>query len=166
MKTGIFYGSSMGTTEILANDIAVAMGVDSADVHNVSSALVDDVQNYDCILLGSSTWGLGELQDDWYDFLEGLKGQNLAGKKVGLFGTGDAEAYPDTFCDALGIIYDAIESSGCEFVGSFEPTDYAVTCSAVCKDGIFVGLAIDDSNESDLTEDRIKIWVAAIKAVS
>ncbi len=154
----------MGTTETLANDIASIMGIDSADIHNVDSVSADNVQNYDCILLGCSTWGLGELQDDWYDFLEALKTQNLGGKKVGLFGTGDSEGYPDTFCDALGHIYDAIENSGCEFVGTYEPTDYSTTYSAVCKDGRFVGLAIDDSNESELTASRTATWIEAIKS--
>ena len=31
------------------------------------------------------------------------------------------------------------------------------------KNGKFVGLAIDEDNQSDLTDERIKIWVAQIK---
>lgn len=161
MKTGIFFGSSMGTTETLANQIAELL--DSAEVLNVADASADTVADYDTLLLGSSTWGLGELQDDWYDFLEALKDQDLAGKKVGLFGCGDADGYADTFCEAIAIIYDAIENSGCEFIGAYEPTGYSSTSCAINRDGKFIGLAIDDS-DSDKTDERVAAWVELIKS--
>ena len=34
--TGIFFGSTMGTTEAVAADIAKQLGVADADVHNVA----------------------------------------------------------------------------------------------------------------------------------
>ena len=37
-------------------------------------------------------------QDDWYDGVKTLKSAGLAGKTVALFGCGDSESYPDTFC--------------------------------------------------------------------
>ena len=84
---GIFYGSTTGNTEAAANDIAAALGVDAANVHNVGETSADTVAQYDTLLLGSSTWGSGDLQDDWYDFLDALKAQDLAGKKIALFGS-------------------------------------------------------------------------------
>ena len=63
--TGIFFGSTTGTTESVAARIAERLGVAQADVHNVAAASVEDVKKYDLLLLGSSTWGSGELQDDW-----------------------------------------------------------------------------------------------------
>ena len=88
--TGIFYGSTTGTTEAVAQDIAKQLGVASADVHNVADASADEANKYDLLVLGSSTWGSGELQDDWYPFLDALKAKDLAGKKVALFGCGDS----------------------------------------------------------------------------
>ena len=88
--TGIFYGSTTGTTEAVAQDIAKQLGVASADVHNVADASADEANKYDLLVLGSSTWGSGELQDDWYPFLDTLKAKDLAGKKVALFGCGDS----------------------------------------------------------------------------
>ena len=85
---GIYYGSSTGNTEAAANDIAAALGVDAANIHNVGDTDASTVADYDTLLLGSSTWGAGDLQDDWYDFLDNLKAQDLAGKKIGLFGCG------------------------------------------------------------------------------
>ena len=93
--TGIFYGSTTGATEQVASDIAQQLGVEAGDIHNVGESSADDVDAYDVLLLGSSTWGAGDLQDDWYDFLDNLKGKDLSGKKVGLFGCGDSGSYPD-----------------------------------------------------------------------
>lgn len=72
-KIGIFYGSSTGVTAEVAQEIAKKFGVADADVHNVAKSAPSDVAPYDVLILGSSTWGAGELQDDWYDFLTGLK---------------------------------------------------------------------------------------------
>ena len=99
--TGIFFGSTTGTTESVAARIAERLGVAQADVHNVAAASVEDVKKYDLLLLGSSTWGSGELQDDWPGFLDKLGKEDLSGRRVALFGCGDAGIYSDTFCDAM-----------------------------------------------------------------
>ena len=91
---GIFFGSTTGTTEELAGKIAERLNVAASDVHNVGETQADAVAPYDVLLLGTSTWGDGELQDDWYDFLDALKKQDLSGKKVGLFGCGDPSLIP------------------------------------------------------------------------
>lgn len=160
--TGIFFGSTTGNTEQLASDIAAQLGVAQDDIHNVGSTSADAVNAYDVLLLGSSTWGEGDLQDDWYDFLDSLKAMDLAGKKVGLFGCGDSGSYPDSFCGALAQIHDALAGTGCTFVGAYEPQDYDVTDSPVCQDGKFVGLAIDDS-DTEKTASRMAAWCELIK---
>ena len=163
MTTGIFYGSTTGCTESVANDIAAILGIDAADIHNVDEASADDVAAYDTLLLGSSTWGCGDLQDDWYDFLTTLQGLDLSGKRVALFGCGDSDSYPDTFCGALGQLYDGLQGTGCTFIGAFEPTDYNVTDSDVCRDGRFVGLAIDESDSDDKNRARLEAWCESVK---
>ena len=47
--TGIFFGSTMGTTEAVAADIAKQLGVADADVHNVADTPAGEVQKYDQI---------------------------------------------------------------------------------------------------------------------
>ena len=66
-KIGVFYGSTTGTTESVANLIAEKLGIAQADVHDVSKMSADMVGTYEALILGTSTWGDGELQDDWYD---------------------------------------------------------------------------------------------------
>ena len=162
--TGIFFGSTTGTTESVAARIAERLGVAQADVHNVAAASVEDVKKYDLLLLGSSTWGSGELQDDWYDGIKVLKNANLSGKTIALFGCGDSESYSDTFCDGMGILFEDLKDSGCTFVGAVSDSDYTYASSVAVADGKFVGLALDDVNESDRTDARVSAWTEMLKA--
>ena len=68
-------------TESLAAKIAARTGVAQTDVHNVADASADEAEGYDLLLLGSSTWGCGELQDDWYDGVKVLKKADLSNKE-------------------------------------------------------------------------------------
>ena len=117
-KTGIFYGSTTGTTESVARLIAEKLGVSPADVHDVSKLDAALAESYEALILGTSTWGDGELQDDWYDGIKVLKNANLSGKTIALFGCGDSESYSDTFCDGMGILFEDLKDSGCTFVGA------------------------------------------------
>ena len=162
-KTCIIYGSSTGTCQAIAGKIANKLGVADADVYDVANISADTVGGYANILLGTSTWGAGELQDDWYDGLEKLKGADLSGKTVALFGCGDSESYGDTFCATMGEIYDALKDSGARFVGSVPTDGYNFDDSAAVTDGRFVGLALDDVNEDDKTDARIDAWIENIK---
>lgn len=161
-KTVIYYGSTTGTCEALAGSIANALGVDGADVHNVTEMTRESLEGADLIVLGSSTWGCGDLQDDWYDGVEVLKGLDLTGKRVALFACGDGESYGDTFCEAMTHIKEALEGSGCVFVGRVSASDYNFSSSSAVEDGEFIGLALDDVNEADKTEGRIAAWARVL----
>ena len=135
-----------------------------ADLISVSADAVKKVQDYDIVLLGSSTWGLGDLQDDWEGLLDDLGSADLSGKKVGFFGTGDQDGYPDTFVDAIGLLYEAVAGSGADFIGATDTDGYNFDESKAVKDGKFVGLVIDEDNQSDASDERIDNWVSAVKA--
>ena len=162
MRTGIFYGSTTGMTESLAAKIAARPGVAQTDVHNVADASADEAEGYDLLLLGSSTWGCGELQDDWYDFLDALKRKALSGKRVALFGCGDRASYPDSFCDALAEIRDGLEATGCTFVGALDAAEYDGCTSRICRDGKVIGLAVDDGASEAVNDARMEKWIAAV----
>ena len=159
--TGIFFGSTTGTTESVAARIAERLGVAQADVHNVAAASVEDVKKYDLLLLGSSTWGSGELQDDWPGFLDKLGKEDLSGRRVALFGCGDAGIYSDTFCDAMAEIRDGLASTGCTFVGGFDAEEYPGCGSRLCQDGEAIGWAVDDSASDAENQMRMELWIAA-----
>lgn len=162
-KTCIIYGSTTGTTESVAGMIASKMGIEDNCVYNASDLTPDLINQFDALILGSSTWGDGELQDDWYDAVKILKGMDLQGKIIALFGCGDSESYSDTFCDAIGLLYEELKATGGEFVGSAPSSDYQFGASVAEVDGRFVGLPLDEMNESHLTDSRIEKWIETIK---
>ena len=159
-KTVVIYGSSTGTCQSIAEKIAAKLGVEAIDVANLNADAVSEAEN---LILGTSTWGAGELQDDWVDGLETLKGLDLNSKTVALFGCGDAESYGDTFCGAMAEIYNGIKDNGVTFVGTVPTDGYTFDDSEAVIDGKFVGLALDDVNEDDKTDERIDAWIDSIK---
>jgi len=162
-KPAIIYGSTTGTTENIAGRIAEQMNIASEDVYEVAKITPADVAQYDMLLLGCSTWGAGDLQDDWYKGLEMLKQTDLTGKKIAFFGAGDSSSYSDTFCGALGVLYEGLKSSGATFVGQVDPSEYTFDSSEAVIDGQFIGLPIDEENEPNKTDDRISRWIASLK---
>ena len=137
------------------------MGVDN--VINVPD--LDDrvIANHDNLILGTSTWGAGEVQDDWYDGLKVIKNADLSGKIVALFGCGDSESYPDTFVGGMLEIYNAVKQAGANVIGAVATDGYTFDDSESVVDGKFVGLALDEVNEDSKTDERIDNWVAEIK---
>lgn len=158
-KTIVIYGSSTGTCEAIAEKIASKLG---AEVMNVQDLTADVIAANDNLILGTSTWGAGELQDDWYDGVSLLKSASLSGKTVALFGCGDCESYGDTFVGGIAELYDAVKDSGAHLVGAVATDGYTFDDSAAVVDGRFVGLPLDDVNEDDKTDGRIDAWIAQI----
>lgn len=166
-KIGIFYGSATGTTEEVAKRIGELLGVDAKDIHNVSSTAPSAVGDYDILVLGSSTWGSGELEDDWYDFLDGMKALDLKGKKIALFGCGD-ETMADTFCNAVGELHNQLVETGAEFIAPYDTIGYTFEESKAKPENALeaYGLLLDQVNHPDLTEKRIEGWVKLVKAAA
>ena len=159
-KTIVVFGSSTGTCESIANDIAAKLGCEAINVQDFSA---DHVADNDNLILGTSTWGAGEMQDDWYDGVKTLKAAGLAGKTVALFGCGDSESYCDTFCGGMKELFDAAEEAGANVLPGVSTEGYTFDDSEAVVDDKFVGLALDDVNEEDKTEERIDAWLEAIK---
>ena len=159
----MYYGSSTGTTQEIAGRIADKLNLAKDCIKDVSYLTKEDAEKADVLLLGSSTWGSGDMQDDWYSGIDTLKAANIDGKIIALFGCGDSQSFGDTFCGALGSIYNTLKDSGATFVG-FMPTDgYDYSDSEAVIDGQFVGLAIDESNEPEKTDERIDKWISKLK---
>jgi flavodoxin I len=162
-KVVIIYGSTTGNTETAAETIKQKIGTDNTDVINAADASETDLNDYQNIILGSSTWGAGDLQDDFEEFLETLEAADLTNKTIAIFGYGDQDSYSDTFVDGLGTIYNSIKDKSCNIVG-FTCTDgYDFSDSTAIVDNKFVGLVLDEENQSDLTDERIDRWVLNLK---
>jgi flavodoxin I len=156
----IIYGSTGDTTKNVAKKIASK--IEGATLIDVASVKVSDLNAYENLILGTSTWRLGDLQDDWDGFLPDLKKASLEGKTIALFGLGDSSSYSDTFVDGMGIIYEAIKDKACNIVGAVSTSGYSYDASRADNGGEFVGLAIDEDNEYNLTDSRINEWIKEI----
>lgn len=163
MHIGIFYGSIMGNTEAAAHKAGAKVETFGAvTIHNIADAAVKTMMDYDLIILGASTWGLGDLPDDWVG-KEDLHGLDLTSKRVAVFGTGNQEGYPDTFVDAIGILAQAAEKAGATLIGSWPTDGYNFENSRAVRNGLFLGLPLDDDNQAALTEQRITKWCAQLR---
>ncbi|MGC4003135.1 MAG: flavodoxin [Pirellulales bacterium] len=163
MAMAIFYGSSTGNTQMAAEKIKETLGEFVEHVADVAKAAPEDFAPYDVLFLGVSTWNIGEMQDDWADFLPKLDQVDFTGKKVALFAMGDAVGYPHNFLDAMGELWQKIQPRGAELIGAWPTEGYTFEESAAMFDeDHFLGLGLDEDNESDQTDDRIQAWLVQV----
>ncbi len=160
MSIAVIYGSTTGMTAEVAANIASALGAECLNVAEVSA---DNLAVFDALILGSSTWGAGDLQDDWEANIGVLEGASLAGKKVAVFGTGDSLGFADTFCDAMARLRDAAAAAGATIVGVGPVEGYDGIASRVFENGKFIGLPLDVTNQPELTDSRVAAWTEKLK---
>jgi flavodoxin long chain len=163
MSIAIIYGSDTGNTEAVAQLILGYFP--QATLLNVSAIKAQELQNYSHLIMGIPTWNDGELQGDWYDVYEDIDTLDLSEQTIALFGLGDQQGYPYTFLDAVGLLYEKLIAQGASLVGAWPTDDYDFMDSKAAIDpDFFVGLALDNDTEEELTESRIQNWVSQIKS--
>jgi flavodoxin I len=161
MSIAIVYGSTGGNTEVVAKKIQSVLGGDVA-LLDIGDTDADTINGYEALILGTSTWYDGELQDDWDSF--DFDSLELEGKKVAFFGLGDQQGYGHEFCNGMGILYEKAKQKGAIIIGDGWSIDgYDFEASDAVVDGAFVGLAIDEDNEDELTDERIEAWIQGLK---
>ncbi len=162
MATAIFYTTNTGTATEIAEKISHALG--DIEVFDLGDTSVEKINDYDKVIIGVSTWGEGELNDDFEDIWDDFTSLDLSEKTVALFGLGDQEGYAEEFCNALGTIYEHVKGTGAKVVGFTETDGYEYDVSTAEVDGKFAGLVIDEDNQDDLTDERIENWTENIKS--
>lgn len=162
MATAIYYGSSTGNTEKNAGIIKKNLNND-VKIYDITENGFENFSDYDKIILGCSTWGEGELQDDWDDRWDEFCSLDFSNKTIALFGLGDQESYSDEYLDAMGIIYEELNKNGVNIIGKTSTDGYIFDSSRAVVDDMFVGLALDEDNQSELSKDRIASWCENIK---
>lgn len=163
-KVGIFFGSTSGNTEKVAKLIAAELSDLSPEVKDIKKCAASDLAAYDALVIGVPTYDEGMLQEDWDSIWPDMDSVDLSGKKVALFGLGDQDTYPEYFVSAMGTIYHKVRECGAAVVGSWPTDGYDFERSEAVVGGAFVGLAIDEDNQSDLTDERVSKWCAQIKS--
>ena len=161
-KIAILYGSSGGNTESIAGRIQ-QMFDGEADIFNVEDVSIDSVQPYQYLILGSSTTGMGDLQDDWESFLPTFSSRmDFTDKTVAIFGLGDSASFSSSYAEAIYVLHDELKDK-VKIVGEIADEGYTYDDSSAVVDGKWMGLALDEDNEYDETEERITKWVEQLK---
>ena len=167
-KVAIIYWPKGGNAEITAQKIHSQFNESGTDLMDITAVNVPNLNNYDLIIIGGSTvgaeiWEEAKPNNKWNVFFKSLDTINLKGKKIALYGLGDQVLYPQNFVDGLKVIADEMKKKGAELIGAWPTEGYTFTDSTAIENGKFLGLAIDEDNESELTDGRIKKWLAQLK---
>ena len=167
-KTALIYWPKKGNVENTAAKLAAYFDKDAIDVFTISEIDVKKLPDYDFIIIGGSTIGADNWEDThttkWYAFFDELKSISLNGKKAAIYGLGDQVLYPEHFVDGMAIIRDEFKAAGAEIIGAWPADGYEHTDSKSQEGDQFIGLALDDDQQSELSNERIDKWVAMLKA--
>lgn len=161
MKTVIIYGSTTGATEAVAQDVASAFA--GAALYAASEVTEADLQGVDLLILGASTWGCGDLQDDMDAFLSQFRSWTVEVKSGAVFGLGDQVGFSDSYVDGMADLAAALRDQGIALVGRCSAVGYSHGASRAQEGDEFVGLALDQENEFDQTAARIAAWTEAVR---
>lgn len=171
-KIGMFFGTETGTTRLIAKKLQKLIGADSADKPvNVNRITAEEFLQYDALILGTPSYGVGDipglsagcLERNWEEFLAILGTPDLTGKRIAMFGLGAQERYSDRFASSLMALYKVFEGLGAEMIGDWSAADYTFEHSASVVDGRFVGLVIDQRTQGMYTDQRLKDWAEQIR---
>ncbi|MDC4163359.1 flavodoxin domain-containing protein [Mycoplasma bradburyae] len=160
-KIAIVYGTNLGTTELIAKKINNQIKYPTT-LLDVTKTNVDEINQYDVIIFGTSTWGTGDILDVWLDFE--FKRLDVTNKIFLLFGCGDSQTYPYTFCDGVGKLFDILNRKKAKIIGMIDKKEYEYNfeeSKAYYKNKV-VGLLIDQDSQPDKTDWRITNWTSLI----
>ena len=170
-KIGLFFGTDTGNTRKLAKQIKKSFDDElMAAPLNVNRADLEGFMSYQYLILGTPTLGDGLLPGlsaecenaSWEEFLPQLEDEDFSGKTIAIFGLGDQVGYPDEFVNAIFFLYEFFEDRGAKLVGHWPVDGYEFEDSLAVVDGHFLGLALDQDNQRDLTDNRLSAWLKLI----
>ena len=169
-QIGIFFGTDSGTTRLMAKKIAKSIGEAAAKPVNVNRITPEDLLAYDALILGTPTYGEGQVPgksagnpvESWAEFLPQLADADLTGKTIALYGLGNQEKYADRFASGLGQLYHFFAERGASIIGAWPTEGYTFEHSDAVVDGRFVGLVLDQNGQAMQTESRLETWLAEV----
>jgi len=169
-QIAVLFGPLGGNAEKVANTIKNKLGEHNCVLVPVSAADNALIKKYDRIIFGVSTigthtWTDNKTRSDWDIFLPKFRDIDLSGKHVAIYGLGDQIAYANHFVDDMKIVYDIVIQQGGKVIGQWPTEGYDFNDSEAIIDNMFVGLAIDEDRQSDLTEERVNNWIDEIASI-
>ena len=169
-KIGTYFGTDTGTTRLKAKKMAKKIGDVADKPLNVNRTEVEAFLSHDALILGTPTYGINQLPGrstdieagSWEEFLPELENIDFTGKTIALYGLGDQEKYSDRFLDSMIFLYRFFSERGATIIGQWPVEGYTFEQSQAVVDGQFVGLALDQTRQGLLTDERIDQWLSQI----
>lgn len=165
-NVGLIFGTDTGNTEEVGDKISAALaeqGV-AVDMVNVTETSSAEIEAFDVVIMGIPTWDFGGIQEDWENFEEDILATQLSGKTVALYGLGDQLGYGSYFVDAMGWLHERVLKAGARVIGHWPVEGYDFDESLALNEAgtHFCGLAIDEDQQFELTDERVEQWVMQI----
>lgn len=165
-RAALVFGTDTGNTEEIGDKICQGLAergvaVEMVNIVDISSDFFND---YDLIIMGIPTWDFGGIQEDWEEQEDTINDAKLSNKTVALYGLGDQLGYGDYFLDAVGWLHQRTLAAGARMIGywSTEGYDFEASLGANSDKTLFLGLAIDEDQQFELTDIRIAAWLKQI----
>lgn len=167
MKIGIIFSTVTGNTDEIAQLIKTKLGDAAAEPADVSDVKPDSLAAYEALIVGAPTWNTDADTErsgtSWDEFIyEDLPNIDLSGKPVAVFGLGDGIGYADNFCEAIEEVHDAFQKQGANMVGYTDTKGVDYEESKSVRDGVFIGLPLDNTNYSDDSEKKVNAWLSSV----
>lgn len=167
-KILVTYWPKGGNVEKSAIKVQNEIGA-TAVLKDLASARTAGFDEYDLIIAGGSTVGAETWREAsggnlWTVFFAELAPGSLNGKKAALFGLGDQVLYPNHFVDAMAHLKTGFIKAGATLIGKWPNEGYKFTASEALEGENFVGLALDEDWQAEMTPGRIQKWVAGLLA--
>ena len=124
---------------------------------------VKEIENFENLILVTPTYQVGEAHAAWMNNLKKLEEIDFTGKVVGLVGLGNQFAFGESFCGGIRYLYDIVVKKGGKVVGFTSTDGYHYEETSIIENGKFIGLALDEENQPNLTPKRIGDWITEIK---
>lgn len=130
----------------------------------ISRVTPQDLNDFDNWIIGGSTvgshvWMDADDSNRWHDYFKKLDSVNLRSKVIAFYGLGDQILYPHHFVDGLGVFQEEFSRRDARIVGQWPVDGYNFTDSEGVDDNRFFGLALDEDQQPELTEERIGNWL-------
>ena len=165
-KIAVIYWPKKGNTEKIAARIYEKLG-EHADLFTIRAIKEEDFSKYDAFIIGAPTTGADNWEHThkthWIEFFGKIAKAGIQGRNYAIFGLGDQVRYPYHFVDGMIEIRKEFDKNGAKRVGSWSVEGYDFKESDSIIDGRFVGLALDEDNEAELSEERINKWLAEVR---
>jgi flavodoxin long chain len=168
-KTAIFFSPEGGNVNSVTIMLGEVIGNEKVDIIPANKVKKEDLNKYTQIIFVGSTvgadhWSNKTIIDEWQEFFRKVDEISFEDKKVAIVGLGNSVLYPEHFADGIAHLHRKIADKKAKIFGFAEAEGYTFTDSeALNKDGLFLGLPIDEDNEYDLTSERLEKWVAKLK---